>query len=315
MILPSVVLRDAASGGEAEILTGFGFNCHRFQARPSDQPVEVIWAEEGFATGQKRASGSGIPILFPFPGRIQGTRFNWENQSYLLPEGDGMGNAIHGFVHGRPWRVVEQSDDSVVGQFQASVDDPTLLSQWPADFRITATYALQANCLSCEYRLENPDERPLPCGFGTHPYFRIPLDARSRGEQCLVQLPVCSFWELVDMNATGRNQPLEDAESYHQGLRFGDMQLDNVFGNLVFHDQWCTATIQDADGGRSVEVAFDRAFRECVVYNPPHRQAVCIEPYTCVPDCFRLQAQGIDAGLRVLAPGESLTARMTIRAG
>ena len=115
------------------------------------------------------------------------------------------------------------------------------------------------------------------------------------------------------MNATGVLQPLADRESYQAGLPFHEMHLDNVFSGLTFDGDWCRATIRDAASGRTVELSFDRTFRECVVYNPPHRQAVCIEPYTCVPNCFRLQAQGVDAGLQVLAPGQSLTARMTIR--
>jgi len=45
-----------------------------------------------------------------------------------------------------------------------------------------------------------------------------------------------------------------------------------------------------------------------VVYNPPHREAFCIEPYTCVPDPFALEARG----LRVLAPGEQFQARIDI---
>ena len=30
--------------------------------------------------GDKRASGSGIPLLFPFPGRIQGTALHWDDR-------------------------------------------------------------------------------------------------------------------------------------------------------------------------------------------------------------------------------------------
>jgi aldose 1-epimerase len=240
----------------------------------------------------------------------------WDGHEYTLPEGDGRGNAIHGFVHGRPWRVLEQTDSAIVGQFQASVDDPALLEHWPADFRITATYTLETNRLVCDYRLENPDQRPLPCGFGTHPYFRVPLTAKGQADDCRVQLPVSSIWELVDMSATGRVQPLENAPAYRQGLPFGQMHLDNVFGGLDFEGQWCWATIEDPRGGRSVTLSFDKTFEKCVVYNPPHRQAVCIEPYSCVPDCFRLAGMRTeeDPGLRVLAAGESITARMAISA-
>ena len=41
-----------------------------------------------------------------------------------------------------------------------------------------------------------------------------------------------------------------------------------------------------------------------MIFTPPHRQAFCVEPYTCVTDAVNLQQRGIDAGWRVLAPGE-----------
>jgi aldose 1-epimerase len=45
-----------------------------------------------------------------------------------------------------------------------------------------------------------------------------------------------------------------------------------------------------------------------VVYTPAHRQAFCVEPYTCATDAVNLQARGIDAGWLVLPPGEKWTA-------
>ena len=62
-----------------------------------------------------------------------------------------------------------------------------------------------------------------------------------------------------------------------------------------------------------MSIQFDECFRECVVYNPPHREAICIEPYTCAPDAFHLMARGIDTGLRVLEPGAAFRARIEIR--
>ena len=52
-----------------------------------------------------------------------------------------------------------------------------------------------------------------------------------------------------------------------------------------------------------VELWASPAFRELVAFTPPHRQAVCLEPYTCVTDAAHLQAQGIDAGWLSLPPG------------
>src|SRR5688572_28617576 len=130
-----VTLRDASAGTSAQIAVGLGFNCFRFTAMHRAHPVEVLYAHPDFESGTQRPSGSGIPILFPFPGRIPGTTFTWEGKQYQLEPGDALGNAIHGFVLRRPWRVIEQSETRVVGQFHAWRDDPSLKDRWPADFR------------------------------------------------------------------------------------------------------------------------------------------------------------------------------------
>ena len=303
------ILKDAASGSSAEILVSLGFNCFRFTAMVKGKAVEVLYAHPEFAGGEQRPSGSGIPLLFPFPGRIPGTTFAWEGKEYELEPGDAQGNAIHGFVHKRPWRVIEQSESRVVGQFQAWKDDPSLKDRWPADFRITATYELQGNMLSTHYLLENPGDTPLPFGFGTHAYFRVPLGG-AKADDCIVKLPISAQWELADMLPTGRRLELPNAAEFQAGQRFGDMKFDDVFTGIVPQSgDRVVAAIEDPSSRVDMQIVFSsREFRECVVYTPPHREAICIEPLTCAPSAVALLAKGIEAGWRVLPPGGRLEA-------
>lgn len=302
-----MTIRDAASGASAQILVGQGFNCFRFTALPRGRPVEVIYAPPDFASGQSRPSRGGIPLLFPFPGRIPGTTFEWEGRQYPLEPGDAFGNAIHGFAMWRPWQVIERSDHQVIGQFHAWRDDPSLKARWPADFRLTAVYSIADNTLHSDFLIENPGDAPLPCGLGTHPYFRVPLGGTRAGD-CVVKLPVSARWELKEMLPTGRRLDVANVGAFQAGQRFGEMTFDDVFTGLHFDGDWCTASIWDPDSGLSLAVRFDAAFRECVVYTPPHREAICIEPYTCVPGAFELAARGLDAGLKIVPPGESFRA-------
>lgn len=311
MPLESVTLQDATTGSRARIAVDFGFNCYEFVVKANGKEVDVLWSAPNFTSGEERPSGSGIPLLFPFPGRLRGTTFEWDGRSYQLMEGDGRGNAIHGFVLNRPWRVTEETDARVVGQFQASVDDATILEQWPADFRITAVYELNGNNLRSSFLIENPDDKPLPCGFGTHPYFRLPLGGTS-ADSCVVRLPVSKRWELVDMLPTGVCQGLADAERYQAGLEFGGMTYDDVFAGLVFDGDACAASIDDHKSGLRMAVSFGREFRECVVYTPPHREAICIEPYTYVPGAWGLAGDPTRFGIRVLQPGESFAATVNM---
>jgi aldose 1-epimerase len=114
------------------------------------------------------------------------------------------------------------------------------------------------------------------------------------------------------MIVTGRQVPAESVGPIAAGMRFGEMHLDNVFGGVKFENGRATARIDDPTSGRAVALTFDETFPVCVVYNPPHRQAVCIEPYTCVPGTRGPADATANTGWRVLPPGESIRTELEI---
>jgi aldose 1-epimerase len=299
----TITLRDESSGATAAILAGLGFNCYSFRPAVAGEPLEVLWAEPDFAAGDGRPTRSGIPLLFPFPGRIRGATFDFDGRTYTL-EDDGRGNAIHGFVLNRPWRVTERTATRVTGAFQASTDDLALLDRWPADFRITLTYQLAPRALRAEIVVTNPDSRPLPFGFGAHPYVRVPLGPGGDAGACRITVPAAEYWELDQMLPTGRRLPAGGARDLSAGVPFRETNLDDVLTGLTVDNGRCRTTIVDPGNGRTLVLTFGAEFPNCVVYNPAHREAICIEPYGCVPDPFVLQANGVESGLRVLQPNQ-----------
>lgn len=300
-----VEIADARSGSTAQVLVSLGFNCFSWQPVLSDGPREMLWADPDFSTGQRRPSSGGIPLLFPFPGRIGGAKFVFEGREYQLEPGDAFGNAIHGFVFNRPWRIVEQNESRVVGQFQASVDDPTILDRWPADFRIRVSYEVRGAELVSVVIYENTGDGPLPCGFATHAYFRLPLADRSKVADTIVTAPVGAFWELEKMIPTGRVLPIAASQQLAKGLRLDEHQFDTVFTQLQSDADGSIRThLADPASGRKLTQTFDSSFTQCVVYTPGHREAICLEPYTCVPDAIRLRDEGHETGLQILQPGE-----------
>jgi len=306
MSVEVLTLRDPKTGSEADILN-VGFNCFSFRARLGGRTQELLWAAENFRRGTERPSGSGIPLLFPFAGRLRGQEFRYLGHTYPLgaAPGDGRGNAIHGFVLNRTWEIQEKTATRVVGRFQASRVDPEILRHWPADFILTAEYELRGNVLASLFTVQNPSARELPFAFGTHPYFRLPLGPDGTADQCRVTVPARARWELENLLPTGRVVPLGEGFDLRHGRDFADTQLDDVLTQLTSNDGKCVASLQDPRARRRLEIRFDATFRECVVYTPPHREAICIEPYTGVPDPFTLTAQGLETGLRRLAPHES----------
>ncbi len=313
MALEQVTLTDATTGSQATVLVGFGFNCYRFTANTGGGPVEVLWSAPGFENGTERPSHSGIPLLFPYPGRLRGTTLQYGGKSYDLAGNDGRGNAIHGYVLNRPWRVIEQTASKIVGQFRASERDASILKQWPADFTLTVSYELVGTTLRSVVTIENPDDKPLPYGFGSHPYFRVPLGGTGSADDCVVTVPTSRYWELVDMLPSGKKLPAVGPRGLAGGLRFADAQLDDIFTDLTPSGDRVVTTIADPSNKRTLTLDFDARFSECVVYNPPHRQAICIEPYSCAPDQFGLTDRGLLSGVQTLAPGGRWSAGYEMR--
>ena len=308
-----IEIADRASGSSARILASLGFNCFSWQPVLADGPREMLWADAEFERGDKRPSGSGVPLLFPFPGRIGGAAFTFQGREYQLEPGDAFGNAIHGFVFNRPWRVVEQSDHRVVGEFQASVDDRSILERWPADFRIRVSYEVRGHELLSDIRYENTGDGPLPCGFGTHAYFRLPLTEGGDAEQTRVLAPVTQIWEAEQMLPTGRKSPATGDNDLASGGPLAGRKFDTYFTTLQPDtDGMLRTRLTDPANGRTLTQTFSHAFTQCVVYTPPHRQAICLEPYTCLPDPFRMSAAGYDTGWQILAPGEAFETSVRI---
>ncbi len=307
-----VTIADSATGATAQVLVSGGFNCFSFRPTIDGTPHEALWSHPDFSAGTERASRSGIPILFPFAGRIEGTSFTFDGRSFPLEPGDAAGNAIHGFVMTRPWRVVEQSPSRVVGEFQSATDDPVLLLRWPVEFRIRVSYEVTGNALVSQLVVDNPATKPLPFWLGTHAYFRLPLGGAGDAADTIFSVPAARMWELVDLRPTGKQFGVEGYPNLAQGIRLGDREFDNAFTDLAFQAGQCRTTIHNPANGLTLTQTFDDAFRHLVVYTPPHREAICIEPYTAIPDAFRLESSGVRTGMRILAPGERFSTQIAI---
>jgi aldose 1-epimerase len=307
-----IVLEETTGAARAEVWPACGFNCFRWRVRHGERLLDLLYAAPTFFRGG-RPTGSGTPILFPFPNRIRDGRFTWDGKDYQLPRNDHEHvNAIHGFVFDRPWRVADRGADAeaawVTGEFRGSADAPDLTAHWPADFRVRVTHRLTATRLAIRAEVSNPDSRPLPFGLGYHPYFRVPLVPNSSAAECTVQGHAREVWELQQFLPTGERRVPEGPLDLATPRPFEALRLDDVYTGLdaapVVEGLRLLGAVRQPPYAVTMRLLAAPAFRELVLYTPGHRQAVCLEPYTCPTDAVNLQQRGLDPGWRVLQPGE-----------
>lgn len=303
-----VVLHDS-EGNRLEVWPALGFNAYRWRV-PADTAHELL-----YSTPQLLADGRGtrfgFPVLFPFPNRIAAGRFSWEGRSYQLPLGDpAKANAIHGFAFKNPWRVLDVGADDVsawvTAEFRAAIDAPDVQELWPADGVLRLTYQLRHRRLRVAAEIENAGAEPLPFGLGFHPYFGL---APFGGEQALIWAAAQKSWELRASLPTGRTHPVDGPLDLREVRTLAGQTYDDVLTELrpaPFEEGTglgLVARLRDPKGERALSLWTADDFRDLVIFTPPHRQALCLEPYTCITDAINLQQRGIAAGLRVLAPG------------
>jgi aldose 1-epimerase len=292
-------------GSHAAIAPALGCNCICWQVGGHD----MIWSPP-LAELADRPTRGGIPILFPFPNRIRGGRFVWAAREFQLPCNDSAkANAIHGFSPRVPWRVMECSAERtsahLAANFVGSRDANVNGNIWPTDPRLSIRIELQDRSLRLESTVKNATDRPLPFGLGYHPYFTSRPGAR-------IESPARGRWELRDSLPTGKVVPLDATYDLRHARLVEEINLDDVYTDFpapadTSIDLTERGRLLYADG-RSVTVRTSPAFRELVIFTPPHRKAVCLEPYTCPTDAVNLAAHGLDVGWQVLAPGETWTA-------
>jgi aldose 1-epimerase len=316
-------LADAAGTARAEVWPFVGFNCLRWQLRtPDGRWGDALYAAPDWDQNPV-PTRSGQPVLFPFPNRIQAGRFTFEGKTYQLPLNDSSKqNAIHGFTPRHPWRVLATGGDDqsafVTGQFQLSKDLPSACDLWPADFALTLTYRLFADALRVEAVIENPDTRVLPFGLGYHPYFCIPTAPGAPADEFVLRDAANTLWETENDIPTGQRVPVPPQFDFRLPRPIGAETLDNLFTGLSpayppSGGLGVVATLRHLNAPGRLEVAISPEFRELVLFTPPHRKAIAIEPYTCATNAVNLELRGIGDGWRVLPAGGRLETAVEYR--
>jgi aldose 1-epimerase len=247
-------------------------------------------------------------VLAPWPNRVRDGRyvFGGAEQRLVLNEPE-RGAALHGLVLDERFAVVASSPQAVTLACDLR-DRPG----YPFALRIEVAYELGADGLAFELRATNTGDRAAPFGGGLHPYFA------GRADDWVLEVPAATRVP-VDERMLPCAPPVPVAgtpDDFTRAREVGRRRIDTCFGDLARAGDG-RARVRLAGPRREIEVWLDERFRFVHVYtadavdDPARARAgIAIEPLTCAPDAFNS-----GAGLEILEPGVTVTARCGFAAG
>lgn len=120
--------------------------------------TELLYLDRDTFSDPARSVRGGIPLLYPFCGRLDEERF--------LAAGTTMPQ--HGFARNQPWTVLEHGGDTLNLEMDSSAD---VRQAFPYDFTLRSKFLLSPRGLRIELTTHNRSDRPMPLSPGWHPYF------------------------------------------------------------------------------------------------------------------------------------------------
>jgi galactose mutarotase-like enzyme len=134
--------------------------------------TEILYLDRDTLRDPSKNVRGGIPVLFPFAGKLENDRLTAVRPATIKQ---------HGFGRNVAWRVAAKSEHEAMLEIEAT--DATRTA-YPFAFRFRHRVTALADGVELALTADNLDEVPLPMAPGWHPYFNCaPADkARVTGD-------------------------------------------------------------------------------------------------------------------------------------
>ncbi|HEX3499495.1 MAG TPA: aldose 1-epimerase [Stellaceae bacterium] len=260
---------------------------------------EIDGVRHDWLVASREAGVAGFPELLlasfplvPYSNRIRDGRFTFRGRAVDEPIAPGHPNALHGHGWRLPWQVIARGEDGLTMEYEHRPMPGG--AGWPWLYRAWQHLALTPQALIMTMGIENRAGEAMPAGLGHHPYF--PRTAHSRVNAEIAGI----WWPEAGQLPVERVTPPPDADP-RRGVAVDKTSLDHGYAGWQG-----SARIDWPERRAELTMAADPALSTLVIYSPPERGFVCVEPVSHCIDAFNLAAKGMsDTGMHVLAPGAS----------
>ena len=267
------------------------------------QGIEYLRRNEELKIFAERNRTAGIPFLFPWANRLAGFQYEVAGRGVTLSAHspvlryDDNGLPVHGMMWPHlAWSIVAAKADTLTASLDWS--HPRHLVVFPYPCRLTMTATVEPGSLTIETELAATSDIAVPVSFGFHPYLGLPDVPR---QEWRVHMPPMRHLLLDDRKIpTGAAAPFGGLDA-----PLGDKDFDDGFALLGDN-----VTLSLAAGGRRISVDLLENYPYTQVYAPHDKDYLAFEPMTAPANAL-ISGEG----LRLVAPGETFSAKFRFRIG
>ncbi|MEP7062093.1 MAG: aldose 1-epimerase [Betaproteobacteria bacterium] len=267
--------------------------------------VDVLRPMPGDGTADDNVRLAACYPLLPYSNRIRDAVLTVGGERHVLRRNFGdHPNSIHGIGWQNAWRV-EHADAANARLAFAHDARGDAQASWPWPFEAMQAFGLRDDgahaTLELTLTLRNTGARAFPFGLGWHPYLPKPASAT-------LQFAADGVWLNDATQLPVTREAVPPAWNFASSRAIGEVALDNVFTG------WRgVARLASPASARTMTVEADAACACLVVYAPPGRDFIALEPVTHETDAFnRAEAGATATGTRWLPPGAAFSCTMRI---
>lgn len=247
----------------------------------------------------------GIPVLYPTPSLVRNIRYIFMGEEIHQVK-NGKKYGLHGLVFDEPWNYEEPLVSESGITLKTSITftkESKLFPAFPFENTLRLSITLLKDRLRFDYEVDNLGGKPLPYGFGLHPYFKT----FGEREDNLIQAEVEKAYTTIDLLPTGELYSVEGTiEDIRNPTSLANLDLDHVYYGVTPETN-VRAIFNKIHLQVSLKASKD--FINLVVYTPINEKFFCIENYTCPTDAHNLYAKGFKdvAHLLIVEPKEKMS--------
>lgn len=301
--LTEYIIQETLSGNRFVVVPELGGIVRQLSLRKENTLYSVLKTPATPDT-LKNDTQSASELLFPFASRIPGGAYTFFSKSYMLDRNDpSHDSAIHGMVRKQVFHLSEQvvHDDRAYIKLHYNLRGA---AGYPFEIDFSVVYTIHADGLfTITYEAHNAGSEPAPAMFGWHPYFILGNEIVDAWKIDIPSDEIVTFDD--DMIPIGKAPfPISGPTLLFKKV------LDNCF--LVKSNQKTASTRLISDNQHvTLEIEQETGegkFNHLVIYTPPERDCVAIEPLTANVNAFNN-----GEGLNVIAPGHSISGTIGVR--